>query len=211
MMGGKSNSKFGVLVNVGLAVIFLLLFSLLYFYSTIFDGDVSRKAESWSAFGSFFGGVFGPVISLVTLFALLRTIQLQKELLVTQSTEFDALSSLQSEQLIETKLSDYKTHQLQLLHQQVSMFEQMQDRYNKEGERIVATTKDFYGTKSAAIIKLDEAIVEMEDAIGKLIKLSIKVSLTTYTSIEQIRSDVSEGLESIHPFFAEINIPIVGS
>lgn len=211
MASRKSNkSQFDVVVNVGLAIIFALLGSLLYFYFNVFDGDISRKPDSWSAFGSFFGGVFGPVISLVTLFALLRTIQLQKELLVTQSTEFDALSALQSEQLSETKLSDYKTHQLQLLHQQVSMFEQMQDRYNKEGE-MIAATKDFYGTRTTAILKLNKAIAETEDAISKLIKLSIRVSLTTYTTVDQVRTDVSEGLESIHPFFAEINAPVVGS
>ncbi|WP_095118639.1 hypothetical protein [Pseudomonas sp. Irchel s3f10] len=208
MMDIKKNNKsqFGFLINVGLAVIFLLLFSLLYFYSTIFDGDVSRRAESWSAFGSFFGGVFGPVISLVTLFALLRTIQLQKELLVTQSTEFEALSSLQSEQLSETKLSDYKTHQLQLLHQQTAMLEQMQDRYNGEAERIFLHTTEFHGTKAAALQNMDKAIADSEYQISMLIKLSIKVSLTTYQTIEQIRNDVSEGLKSIDPLFVESDI-----
>ncbi len=202
----NNKSQFGFLINVGLAVIFLLLFSLLYFYSTIFDGDVSRRAESWSAFGSFFGGVFGPVISLVTLFALLRTIQLQKELLVTQSTEFEALSSLQSEQLSETKLSDYKTHQLQLLHQQTAMLEQMQDRYNGEAERIFLHTTEFHGTKAAALQNMDKAIADSEYQISMLIKLSIKVSLTTYQTIEQIRNDVSEGLKSIDPLFVESDI-----
>ncbi|PIF47817.1 hypothetical protein CLU80_0037 [Pseudomonas sp. 29] len=202
----NNKSQFGFLINVGLAVIFLLLFSLLYFYSTIFDGDVSRRAESWSAFGSFFGGVFGPVISLVTLFALLRTIQLQKELLVTQSTEFEALSSLQSEQLSETKLSDYKTHQLQLLHQQTAMLEQMQDRYNREAERVFLHTTEFNGTKAAALQNMDKAIADSEYKISMLIKLSIKVSLTTYQTIEQIRIDVSEGLKSIDPLFVESDI-----
>lgn len=202
----NNKSQFGFLINVGLAVIFLLLFSLLYFYSTIFDGDVSRRAESWSAFGSFFGGVFGPVISLVTLFALLRTIQLQKELLVTQSTEFEALSSLQSEQLSETKLSDYKTHQLQLLHQQTAMLEQMQDRYNGEAERIFLHTTEFHGTKAAALQNMDKAIADSEYKISMLIKLSIKVSLTTYQTIEQIRIDVSEGLKSIDPLFVGSDI-----
>ncbi|WP_460060104.1 hypothetical protein [Pseudomonas sp. H2_H09] len=203
-MGVKTNNKsqFDFLVYVGLAIIFVLLGSLLYFYFNIFDGDVSRKPDSWSAFGSFFGGVFGPVISLVTLFALLRTIQLQKELLTTQSLEFEALSSLQSEQLSATKLSDYKTHQLQLLHQQVSMFEQMQDRYTKEGGRIMTTISEFHGTKSLALSELDVAIRTTEDAINMLIKLSIKVSLSTYDTIEQVRHEVSQGLESIHPFFA---------
>jgi len=132
----ETKSQFDFLVNVGLAAIFVLLVSLLYFYLSVFNGDVSKRPYNWSAFGSFFGGIFGPVISLVTLFALLRTIQLQKDLLVNQSTEFEALSSLQSEQLSATKLSDYKTHQLQLLYQQATMLEQMQDRYNQEAERV---------------------------------------------------------------------------
>ncbi|CAI8749666.1 hypothetical protein [Pseudomonas sp. IT-P260] len=208
-MGVKKTNKsqFDFLVNVGLAIIFVLLGSLLYFYFNVFDGGVSKKPDSWSAFGSFFGGVFGPVISLVTLFALLRTIQLQKELLVTQSTEFDALSSLQSEQLREAKLSDYKTHQLQLLHQQTTMLEQMQDRYQQEAERIFLHTTEFHGTKAAALQDMDNAIVDSEYKVKRLIKLSIKVSLTTYETIEQIRGDVSEGLKSIDPLFVESDIP----
>jgi len=207
-MGVKTNNKsqFDLLVYVGLVVIFVLLASLLYFYFNVFDGDVSKKPDSWSAFGSFFGGVFGPVISLVTLFALLRTIQLQKDLLVNQSTEFEALSSLQSEQLSVTKLSDYKTHQLQLLHQQTTMLEQMQDRYNQEAERIFLHTTEFHGTRAVALQNMDKAIADTESKISKLIKLSIKVSLTTYETIDQIRGAVSEGLKSIDPLFAESDI-----
>lgn len=207
MVVKKNNkSQFDFLVNVGLAVIFVLLGSLLYFYFNVFDGDVSKRPDSWSAFGSFFGGVFGPVISLVTLFALLRTIQLQKDLLVNQSAEFKTLSSLQSEQLSATMLSDYKTHQLQLLHQQTTMLEQMQDRYNQEAERIFLHTTEFHGAKAAALQNMDKAIADTESKISRLIKLSIKVSLTTYETVEQIRGAVSEGLKSIDPLFVESDI-----
>lgn len=50
---------------------------------------------------------------------------------------------------------------------------------------------------------MDKAIADAESKISRLIKLSIKDSLTRYETIEQIRIDVSEGLKSIDPLFVE--------
>ncbi|WP_454846108.1 hypothetical protein [Pseudomonas farris] len=200
-----SRSQFDRVLIFGLICIFALLAVLLWSYFSVFDGAISKKADSWSAFGSFFGGVFGPVISLVTLFALLRTIQLQKELLITQRSEFESMGAMQVDQLDATKLSDYKSHQLQLLYQQVSMFEQMQDRYNQEAERISSKSTEFYGTKSGALRNMDEAIQSTETAIGKLVQLSIVVSLARFETIEQVQEVVSQGLKNIHPFFSKVD------
>ena len=206
-----ARTTFDTVLIIGLIFIFVLLVCLLWFYFNVFDGDVSRKADSWSAFGSFFGGVFGPVISLVTLFALLRTIQLQKDLLVAQRSEFESMGAMQTDQLKTSKLSDYKSHQLQLLYQQISMFEQMQDRYTQEAERISSRVTEFYGTKSEAIRNMDKGIQDAEAAISELIQLSISVSLTRFDTIEQIQEVVSEGLRLIHPFFSKIGVPAYSS
>jgi hypothetical protein len=200
-----AKSQFDSVLIFGLICIFTLLAILLWFYFSIFDGGISKKADSWSAFGSFFGGVFGPAISLVTLFALLRTIQLQKELLITQRSEFESMGAMQVNQLDTSKLSDYKSHQLQLLYQQISMFEQMQDRYTQEAERISSKAVEFFGTKVTALQNLDEAIQSTEAAISKLIQLSISVSLSRYDTIEQLQEVVSQGLKSIHPFYSKVD------
>ncbi|WP_420170419.1 hypothetical protein ACN99C_17915 [Pseudomonas alloputida] len=64
-------------------------------YRSSFGAGLSVKPDSWSAFGSYIGGVFGPLISFLTLLAILKTIGLQKELLDTQRTEFEAMQALQ--------------------------------------------------------------------------------------------------------------------
>ncbi|PYC06331.1 hypothetical protein DMX04_00395 [Pseudomonas koreensis] len=80
------------------AVLVALGFSI-YFYRQSFSGDLSVKPEEWSAFGTYIGGLFGPLISFLTLIAILKTIGLQKELLKTQRSEFSAMERLQTRTL----------------------------------------------------------------------------------------------------------------
>ncbi|WPC04210.1 hypothetical protein SBP02_15730 [Pseudomonas benzenivorans] len=62
-------SIFGLLSGLLVAV---------YFYKSTFSGEISSASADWSALGSFFGGVFAPVVSFVTLVAIIVTIRLQK-------------------------------------------------------------------------------------------------------------------------------------
>ena len=71
-----------VIVSVVLAVVL---------YRQSFGSGLSLEPNNWSAFGGYMGGVFGPLISFLTLLAILKTIRLQKELLDTQRTEFEAM------------------------------------------------------------------------------------------------------------------------
>ncbi|AUO22491.1 hypothetical protein [Pseudomonas sp. NC02] len=82
---------------VGVVVVAVVLS--LYYYRTAFAGGLSHQTDDWSAFGTFIGGVFGPLVSFVTLIAILRTIWLQRELLETQRYEFDAMQQLQTKTL----------------------------------------------------------------------------------------------------------------
>lgn len=71
----------------------------LFYYRKAFGSGLSSAADNWSAFGSFIGGIFGPLISFLTLLAILKTIGLQKELLETQRSEFEAMQNLQTRTL----------------------------------------------------------------------------------------------------------------
>lgn len=62
-----------------------------YLYRRKFGGEFSPVADDWSAFGSYMGGVLGPLISLLTLAVVIRTVYLQRELLDTQRQEALAL------------------------------------------------------------------------------------------------------------------------
>lgn len=76
-------------------------------YVQIFNLGLSSEPNNWSAFGSYIGGVLGPLISFLTLLAILKTIGLQKELLDTQRTEFEAMQALQLK-AIEAQLSQIR-------------------------------------------------------------------------------------------------------
>jgi len=197
-------------LKVGLILIFSLLVIAAVVYLSIFNNGLSKAPDNWSAFGSFFGGVFGPVISLVTLFAILKTIDLQKQLLSTQRKEFDDLSKLQREsndaQVEQTgfsKLSDYKSHQLQLLDQQITMFERMHDRYSKEVEQI-KLAQDFLNMNAAHLRGLNSSLQETDKAASDLVRLSIEISLGDFESVEQLRKRVSERLGTIHPYYSNL-------
>ncbi|MDM9555580.1 hypothetical protein QU926_18320 [Pseudomonas asiatica] len=68
-------------------------------YRQAFSAGLSHAPDNWSAFGGFIGGLFGPLISFLTLLAILKTIDLQKQLLKTQRSEFEELQALQAETL----------------------------------------------------------------------------------------------------------------
>lgn len=203
-------------LKVGLVCIFILVVLVSFVYLSVFNSGLSKDPGSWSAFGSFFGGVFGPVVSLVTLIALLVTIEVQKKLLVSQATEFESLSTLQRlsiqaqlDQAAFSKLSDYKSHQLQLLDQLLGMFEKMQDRYNQEAERVSKGAVEFLGTKQNHLILMDIAIKEMENVASDLIQLSMEVSLGQFDSIEQLKGFVSNRLKEIHHFFSNVDSALI--
>ncbi|WP_339484180.1 hypothetical protein [Pseudomonas sivasensis] len=195
-------------LRFGLIGILVLLLLSTITYLSVFNNGLSQSSDSWAAFGSFFGGVFGPVVSLVTLFAILVTIELQKGLLSTQRREFDLLNDqqrlshqVQLQQAEFSKLSEYKSHQLQLLDQQVNMFERMLDRYNAEGERLFELGVRTGVPRTGKLKIVDENINEVEGQVGRLIQLSVEISLGEYGTVEEISKRMKEELQDIAPKF----------
>jgi len=95
-VSGNQTDWFSVSLVV---VVFVSVVISLLVYTSVFNAGVSSKADSWSAFGSYIGGLFGPLISFLTLLAILKTIGLQKELLDTQQYEFKVMQRLQAKTL----------------------------------------------------------------------------------------------------------------
>jgi hypothetical protein len=187
-------------LKLGTLGILAVLIVSAYLYLKVFNGSLSQDSSVWSAFGSFFGGLFGPLISLVTLLAVLRTVELQKQLLEIQQREFEDLSSIQRAANADSRLAEYKSHQLQLLDQQINMFERMQDRYNQQAEYLASRNRGIVYNNDIA--DLDKAMASTEVSISRLVRLSIEVSLEEYEDIEELKLKVSSGLEKIDPFFA---------
>ena len=80
------------------------LAGLYFIYRNTFDGDVSNSISDWGSFGSYFGGVAGPIIGMFSLFAIMITVGLQFTMLDRQMAEFKKLHILQNETLKQTQV-----------------------------------------------------------------------------------------------------------
>ncbi|MBT0626093.1 hypothetical protein KIH32_19440 [Pseudomonas fluorescens] len=189
----RSLTRWGRPLQVGLVALFIFFALVVFFYLSKFNNGLSPKSDIWGNFGSFIGGVLGPAISLVTLLALLRTIDLQLD----QGAHFQAEG-------VSARLAEYKNSQLQLLDQQILMFERMIDRYDIEGERIFNLPKLQGATRADDLKQVDKNIDEAEEQVGKLIKLSVRVSLSDFSSVEELRSLIREELNAINPYLYDL-------
>lgn len=185
----KARDKWGSLLLCGLVFLVVVVLSVFVLYFSVFNDGLSKRPDSWSAFGSYLGGVLGPIVSLVTLLAILRTIGLQLE----QTEHFVNEGNQQ-------RIAVYKSSQLQLLDQQINMFERMIDSYNQEAARVLELSKAT-GISQEHLRRMDKAIQETDSAVGKLLKLSVEVSLTEYESVDELRKKIVQELRAIHPEF----------
>jgi hypothetical protein len=187
-------------LKLGTLGIMAVLMVSAFLYLRVFNGSLSQDSSAWSAFGSFFGGLFGPLISLVTLLAVLRTVELQKQLLEIQQSEFEGLSSIQRAANADSRLAEYKSHQLQLLDQQINMFERMQDRYTQQAVNLTSVNRGI--VYNSELANLDKGIERTEATVSLLVRLSIEVSLQEFEDVDELKHKVSSSLEAIDPFFA---------
>ena len=68
--------KFSLLDRIQLGS-FLIIFAVLGFYALNFPNGLSKDQNTWANFGSFFGGVLGPILSLVSILAIIKTVDIQ--------------------------------------------------------------------------------------------------------------------------------------
>ena len=94
-------SVFGVALAVLVAVLL---------YRLQFGSSLAATSSEWSNFGGYIGGIFGPLVSFVTLLAVLKTVYMQRDILETQKKEFTELMAhqrsaalKQDEQLLHAK------------------------------------------------------------------------------------------------------------
>lgn len=184
----KSLNRWGKPLNIGLFGLAALVVIAVGFYLSVFNNGLSPKSDSWSNFGSFFGGLIGPGISLVTLIALLRTIDLQLE----QSAHFVEEGS-------SARLSEYKASQLRLLDQQILMYDRMIDRYEADVERISLYSRNTGTVRTADLNSARSNLEGAEREIKLLIQLSVMLSLDEFKTLEELRTKVQQGLRSINP------------
>ena len=104
-MSEKNKNPLEFVLYFSILILIIGLLVSVFFYIDTFSGGISTKSSDWSALGSFFGGIFSPAVSFVTLMAIIITISLQKKFLESQSSEFTKLQRLQ-----ESTLNSQKEH-----------------------------------------------------------------------------------------------------
>lgn len=189
----ETSTKLGLPLAWGMVFLCVVLVLAIGCYLTVFNNGLSRSPDNWSAFGSFFGGVFSPLISIVTLFALIRTIGLQMD----QNAHAVAESRNAS-------VAAYRASQLQLLDQQINMYDRMIDRYDLEGERIFKLPREMLNRLSD-LAQVDRNIEKVEGEISRLIKLSLDISLCEFESVAEIKNKMERELYSINPVLYSLN------
>ena len=207
-MGGKKRDSLELVLYLSIFGIFIGLAISIYFYHSAFGGKISTTSNDWSAFGSFFGGLFSPTVSFVTLVAILVTIKLQKRMLENQATEFSKLYQIQTktveaqeDQLSHIKASSeyekimaYKQMLLTVLVQQMDFHQKIIDRCSNSA--VYMLEKQMEKPKLNLEMKLDETLNQKEESEKKLsglAKLSITIATTKYQSISQLDKYFAKG------------------
>ncbi|MBA1321223.1 hypothetical protein [Pseudomonas plecoglossicida] len=192
-----------VVVSVVLAI---------YLYRLNIGVEFSRNPNDWSGFGSYFGGIIGPVVSFVTLLAVLKTVYLQREMLRAQSEEFERINIIQQDQLdgasrqaLLLQIASAQDSALKVIELQVAVQEREFDRQNE----MVFKIQDMFGLdmNSSNIEKLKEHVRQRNRArklVDWLSSLALDLQLQEFDSVANVRNFLKEKLETIHVKVTEL-------
>ncbi|MCR9731287.1 hypothetical protein O4N70_05950 [Vibrio parahaemolyticus] len=72
---------------LGFSLIFVVICFYALFFGVIHQSPLSSDTVVWGAFGSYFGGVIGPILSFLTFVILAKTLILQQETFRSQNKE----------------------------------------------------------------------------------------------------------------------------
>ncbi|WP_421532344.1 hypothetical protein [Lelliottia amnigena] len=170
----KSENK---TINCLLAVFVLLIAIVIFSYTFNFKGfSISDDPADWGALGDYFGGVLNPLISIVTLFFLVKTYLSQRKEL--QENEASAQKQL--------KIANNTAH-IHLLQTKITAAYESLSVYHHEMDRVTEATvnnrkfigmdgKEYYSNEEQAAyrLKMTKKInTELEKINGSLGDLDI--------------------------------------
>ena len=187
-------------------------------YRLKFGGALSDNSSDWSNFGSYMGGIFGPLVSFVTLLAVLKTVYLQRELLDAQREEFDRMNTAQqqtfeaqlnqnssiAEDAKRKRVSEFQDTVLQLLNQQISLQEGIIESIEKHEKQIHSNSSLHDYEKNNATLRTTIEKAKVLNVVKELSQLSVAVAMFEYNSVAQIRRIVVEKLDGVLPWFSEL-------
>lgn len=193
-------SSASILVSLAIAI---------WVYRLKFGGALSNNSSDWSNFGSYMGGIFGPLVSFITLLAVLKTVYLQRELLDAQKFEFSELRKLQLREMErqdqQLQIAKSESERMRIQSYQATLLELC----NKLVEQKARYAAGVESTKASMSIlevntarntgywyKLDQQREDALKASEVLADLSIEVLLNEFASFEELQHKVVTGLQS---------------
>lgn len=194
----------GVLALFSLVIVF-------YLYRYHFSGGFSLEPSDWSNFGGYFGGVLVPIVSVLTLATVFKTVLLQREMIKLQDQTFRsqiAQANLLASDAMQSRL-DYRKSVLMGVVDKVG----------------VAITNEIYSTQKACfeaikvmssmtdtvqVQSLAEGVQKLQGQIGQLDNMRValqqlmfNLSMKTYASIDELDREFRERMGMIRPDFGE--------
>jgi hypothetical protein len=200
------------LINVTPLVLLVCATAAVFYYVDVFGWQFSRNQSDWSAFGSYIGGIFGPLVSFITLLAVLKTVALQRELLITQRSEFKAMQVLQQKtfdaqqsQINEASIKSYadsierfREFGLQMIDRYILLYENKLDRaeanIGRYNEVMVINRIGLKPGLMRAALDQKEISASM---IESLVALSVSISQDEFLTIEGIQEYYRKGMSKI--------------
>lgn len=180
----------------------------IWVYRLKFGGALSGNSSDWSNFGSYMGGIFGPLVSFITLLAVLKTVYLQRELLDAQKLEFSELRKLQLQEMErqdqQLEIAKFESERMRMQSYQATLLELC----NKLVEQKVRYAADVESTKSSMSIlevntakktgywyDLDRYRKDALKASEVLTDLSIEVLVNEFGSFDELKRNAISGLQ----------------
>lgn len=199
----KSNRLINGSLIIGLSLLGVGFVISVGLYMNTFNGGLSSQSGDWSALGSFFGGVFGPIVSVVTLIALLKTLKLQHQTLMSQKADSERVISLQkqsyeaqAEQLLlakgelkSAKIADFKNSVIRVFDQRITYYQNSQaDALSR-----INTLSTLGDTLEIieAMSKMADTMAGYKKELNKLLTASLKLAVKDFNSIEEVKNYVA--------------------
>jgi hypothetical protein len=176
-------------------------------YRYTFGGALAVTSVEWSNFGGYIGGLFGPLVSFVTLLAVLKTVYMQRELLDVQKHEFMKLLEFQrlealkqDEQLLlaksEANRAKVQAYQATILN----VLESFSNEFRLDSNEMLAAAEK---TASAGRPILDNMEAEAKyrasaDAARKKVAdlkiLALELSVAEFADVHEIKDKFAPAL-----------------
>lgn len=182
-------------------------------YKATFVGGFSNSSADWSNFGSYIGGILGPLVSFVTLLAVLQTVYLQRELLDSQLKEFDRMNKLQAstfssqqEQAVQAaesalilQVSAAQDSAMRAIELRIMMHERDFDRQHAMSVKLHEIYGDNATDAEFAKVKL---IVAYRDrarhSVDELSKVAFDLSVSRYGDVDEVKTFLRNGIVDVY-------------